>query len=207
MLGKFITLEGTEGVGKSTCIAVIEDWLKGRGVQFVSTREPGGTSLGEELRELLLAHRAIDMAPLTELLLVFAARAQHLAEKIRPTLASGAWVLCDRFTDATFAYQGAGRGLDEGSILTLAKLVHDDLAPDLTILLDVDPEVGLKRAGRRGGLDRFEREDLAFFERVREGYHCRMKDDQTRFSLVNAGESPASVAETIKRVLDTRFPG
>lgn len=206
MSGKFITLEGTEGVGKSTCIAVIEDWLKGRGIAFVSTREPGGTSLGEELRQLLLAHRTTDMSPLAELLLVFAARAQHLAEKIRPALASGVWVLCDRFTDATFAYQGGGRSLDEDTIQALARLVHPDLAPDLTFLLDLDPEIGLHRAGRRGTLDRFERQDLAFFERVRQGYHRRMQADQARFSLVEAGEAPEVVAAAIRRVLDTRFP-
>lgn len=204
--GQFITLEGTEGVGKSTCIAIIEDWLVDRGIGFVSTREPGGTSLGEELRELLLTHREVDITPLAELLLVFAARAQHLAEKIKPALTSGVWVLCDRFTDATFAYQGAGRGLEAGAIRALAELVHPDLAPDLTILLDLDPLVGLTRAGQRGVLDRFERENLEFFARVREGYRRRMKDDQARFCLVDAARAPEVVAQALRQVLDSRYP-
>jgi len=165
--GLFITLEGGEGAGKSTQLAYIRQRLEAAGVTLHVTREPGGTPLGEQIRELLLDHRQTDMATDTELLLMFAARAQHLAERIRPALAAGEWVLCDRFTDATYAYQGGGRGIDSQRIAVLENWVQGTLRPDLTLLLDLPVNVGMARANGRGELDRFEREQQAFFDRVR----------------------------------------
>ncbi len=202
MKGKFITLEGTEGVGKSTNIACIEQWLVARGIEFISTREPGGTELGEEIRGLLLDHRSASVDIMTELLLMFAARAQHLYEKILPALNKGTWVLCDRFTDATFAYQGGGRGVDTELIQTLANLVHKELQPDLTLLLDIEPQIGLSRVAQRGDPDRFEMEELAFFERVRQGYHQQLAEQPERYRLIDASHSPDDVAGAIHRVLD-----
>ncbi len=167
--GQFITLEGTEGVGKSTNLAVIAETIGRRGFEVVRTREPGGTPLAEKLRELLLAKHREPIAPTTEVLLMFAARAQHLAEVIRPALARGAWVVCDRFTDATFAYQGGGRGFDTNVIEQLAKIVHGDFDPDLTIYLDIPVDVGLARIAPNER-DRFESEHREFFERVRQTY-------------------------------------
>ena len=168
--GLFLTLEGAEGVGKSTNIEFITQYLEQQGVEYVLTREPGGTHLAEKIRDLLLAVHEEPMSELTELLLVFAARAQHLDKVIEPALASGKWVVCDRFTDATFAYQGAGRGLSVETIDQLQSMVQGELRPDLTIILDLDPKIGMERASNRGELDRFEREQQVFFRSVRQGY-------------------------------------
>jgi dTMP kinase len=197
MRGKFITVEGTEGVGKTTNIELIRKLINKRGVELVSTREPGGTFLAEEIREMLLAKREEQVNPTAELLLVFAARAQHIQEVIEPALTRGAWVLSDRFTDATFAYQGYGRGLSLDTISLLEGLVQGELQPDITILLDIDVELGLERARSRAELDRFESEALSFFERVRTGYLSRAKSQPERFRLVDAGQSLEKVQADI----------
>ena len=164
--GRFITLEGTEGVGKSTNLRFIESVLQQHRIVYQLTREPGGTPLAEQVRELLLANRDEVVADDAELLLVFAARAQHLEQVIRPALAAGHWVLCDRFTDATYAYQGGGRGLSKKLIGQLESIVQRGLQPDLTILLDLPVEIGLARASQRAALDRFENEQVTFFQQV-----------------------------------------
>ncbi|MBN3561259.1 dTMP kinase [Aliamphritea spongicola] len=199
--GCFITLEGTEGVGKSTNLAFIESMLAEAGVSFSLTREPGGTPLAEELREMLLSPREETVADDAELLMVFAARAQHLQAVIKPALNDGQWVLCDRFTDATFAYQGGGRGLDQSLILDLEQRVQKGLQPDLTLLLDVPVEIGLARAAKRGALDRFEQEQVSFFERVRAAYLQRAADDPQRFAVIDASVSLADVQAQIRKVM------
>ncbi|MDP4916217.1 MAG: dTMP kinase, partial [Haliea sp.] len=168
--GLFITFEGGEGAGKSTNIAYLQAHLQSRGVDLVVTREPGGTRLGEDVREVLLRLRDEPVAPMAELLLLFAARAQHLQEVIQPALLAGKWVICDRFTDASYAYQCGGRGMSAASVRTLETLVQGELRPDYTLLLDAPVETGLERARGRGELDRFEQEELAFFQRVRDTY-------------------------------------
>jgi dTMP kinase len=190
--GRFITLEGIEGAGKSTQIAAIRSLLEGRGLAVVTTREPGGSPIAERIRSLLLEPGNAGMSPLAELLLVFAARAEHLHKVIEPALARGAWVLCDRFTDATYAYQGGGRGLDLGAIGVLERLVQGDLRPDLTLVMDLPPSVGLERARGRGGTDRFESEREAFFERARRVYLERASAWPDRFRVVDAA-APLSV--------------
>ncbi len=207
MTGKFITLEGTEGVGKSTNVACIEQWLVSQEIDFISTREPGGTELGEEVRTLLLSHRDQSVDVMAELLLMFAARAQHLSEKILPALNKGIWVLCDRFTDATFAYQGGGRGADIDLIQALAELVQGELQPDLTLVLDIDPEVGLSRVQKRGERDRFETEELAFYDRVRRDYHRQIASQPARFKLIDASQGEQQVAVDIKSALDKFYSG
>ncbi len=202
MTGKFITLEGGEGVGKTTNRVFIEGWLRVRGIPFVATREPGGTPYGERIRELLLDHHQEDLDPMAELLLIFAARAQHLAHLIRPALARGTWVLCDRFTDATYAYQGGGRGLGMEAVATLENLVQDNLRPDLTLVLDIDPASGMARASRRGELDRFEVEQMAFFERVRETYLSRAANAPDRYQVIDASAPLAQVQDDIARALE-----
>lgn len=199
--GKFITIEGTEGVGKSTNLTYVHEWLLQRGFEVVVTREPGGTPLAEEIRALLLARREEPVDETAELLLVFAARAQHLQQVIKPALARGAWVLCDRFTDATYAYQGGGRGLDVTTIAQLEQLVQGDLRPDLTLVLDIDVELGLQRARERAALDRFESEAVAFFERVRETYRALAQAAPERYAVVDAGQPLAAVQKDIDRVL------
>lgn len=199
--GKFLTIEGTEGVGKSTNLAFVRDWLQARGIEVVVTREPGGTPLAEEIRALLLNKRDEKVDETTELLLVFAARAQHLAQLIRPALARGAWVLSDRFTDATYAYQGGGRGLNRALIEQLENLVQGELRPDLTLILDIDVEQGLARASQRGELDRFESETLEFFERVRAAYRARAQAAPERYALINAGQALAQVQRDLDREL------
>jgi len=201
--GKFITLEGTEGVGKSTNLVYIRNWLEAKGIDVVVSREPGGTPLAEEIRDVLLARRDEPVNELAELLLVFSARAQHLAQVIKPALARGAWVLCDRFTDATYAYQGAGRGLDKQIIVQLESLVQQGLHPDLTIVLDIDVAKGLERASARGVLDRFENESGSFFERVRGGYRERVLAAPERYRQIDAGRSLAEVQADIDRVLSS----
>lgn len=200
--GKFLTIEGTEGVGKSTNLAFVRDWLEAKGIEVVVTREPGGTPLAEEIRSLLLAKRDEAVDETAELLLVFAARAQHIAQVIKPALARGAWVLSDRFTDATFAYQGGGRGLSTQVIAQLEQLVQGDLRPDLTLILDIDVELGLNRARQRGELDRFESETMAFFERVRSAYRARAEQAPSHYALVNAGQELVAVQADISSMLN-----
>ncbi len=191
--GRFITFEGGEGVGKSTNIAFSAQWLKQQGIEVIVTREPGGTPIAESIRnDLLKAHHDEIMHPRTELLLVFAARAQHIEQVIRPALQRGAWVLCDRFTDSTIAYQGYGRGLPMHEIETLKTLVQPDLEPDRTFLLDAPLDVGMGRAARRGAeagevTDRFETEQQTFFEKVRAGF-LALAADQPRFITLDAAQ-------------------
>jgi len=199
--GLFITLEGGEGAGKSTQLAYVQQCLEKAGKRVLVTREPGGTELGEQIRGLLLDHRQTVMDSDTELLLMFAARAQHLAERIRPALAAGDWVLCDRFTDATYAYQGGGRGIDTQRIAVLEDWVQGDLRPDLTLLLDLPVEVGLSRAGQRGDLDRFEREQQAFFQRVRQTYRDRAAANPQRYRVIDAAQDIAQVQAQIDAAL------
>ncbi|GLO14218.1 thymidylate kinase [Pseudomonas putida] len=203
MSGLFITLEGPEGAGKSTNRDYLAARLREQGLDVVLTREPGGTPLAEKVRELLLAPSDERMAADTELLLVFAARAQHLAQVIRPALARGAVVLCDRFTDATYAYQGGGRGLSVERIATLEQFVQGDLRPDLTLVFDLPVEVGLARAAARGRLDRFEQEGQAFFEAVRQAYLQRAGREPNRYSLLDAAQS----LEAVQRAIDALLPG
>ncbi len=199
---RFITLEGIEGAGKGSNIAFIAEWLAARGIDSVRTREPGGTELGEALREMLLGFKHLEMAADTELLLMFAARAQHLHEIIRPALAAGRWVLCDRFTDASYAYQGHGRQLGEETIGALEQLVQRGLKPDLTLLLDVPVELGLERAGQRSAPDRFEREQRAFFERVRAGYLALAEREPERIRVIDASRPLAEVQRAIGACLE-----
>lgn len=202
MSGLFITLEGPEGAGKSTNREYLAEHLRSQGVDVLLTREPGGTPLAERIRELLLAPSDELMHPDTELLLVFAARAQHLAEVIRPALARGTVVLCDRFTDATYAYQGGGRGLSVARIATLEQFVQGELRPDLTLVFDLPVEVGLARAAARGRLDRFEQEGQAFFEAVRQAYLARAEATPERYRLIDA----ALPLEQVQRAIDTLLP-
>jgi dTMP kinase len=203
--GLFITLEGGEGAGKSTQMAFVQQrlqqHLKIRGKTLHVTREPGGTELSEQIRELLLDHRQTAMDSDTELLLMFAARAQHLAQLIRPALAAGDWVLCDRFTDATYAYQGGGRGIDTARIAALEDWVQGELRPDLTLLLDLPVDVGMARAGERGELDRFEREQQAFFECVRQTYRDRAAAEPGRYRIIDAAQNIEQVQAQIDAVL------
>ena len=199
--GKFLTIEGTEGVGKSTNLAFVHNWLVTRGIDVVVTREPGGTPLAEEVRHLLLAKREEPVDETAELLLVFAARAQHLAQVIKPALERGSWVLSDRFTDATYAYQGGGRQLNKSTIAQLENLVQGKLRPDLTLILDIDVTLGLNRARQRGEFDRFESETIEFFERVRAAYRERAAMAPDRYALVDAGQSLEQVQQNIEKVL------
>lgn len=203
--GRFITLEGGEGVGKSTNLAMVCEFLEARGVEVIKTREPGGTSRSEAIRHLLLDPS--EEEPLcddAELLLVFAARAQHLARKIRPALARGAWVVCDRFTDATFAYQGGGRGIDASRIERLETFVQQGLQPDLTLLLDMPVDAAQQRVTQRGiERDRFEREHAAFFDAVRHAYLKRASEAPDRFVIIDASRALADVQADIRNCLDT----
>ncbi|XXF07174.1 dTMP kinase [Pseudomonas sp. D1-3] len=202
MSGLFITLEGPEGAGKSTNREYLAARLREQGIDVLLTREPGGTPLAERVRELLLAPSDETMASDTELLLVFAARAQHLAQVIVPALERGVVVLCDRFTDATYAYQGGGRGLDIARIAQLEDFVQGALRPDLTLVFDLPVEVGLSRAAARGRLDRFEQEGRAFFEAVRATYLQRAKAEPARYRIVDASQSLGAV----QRDLDALLP-
>ncbi|HZJ96106.1 MAG TPA: dTMP kinase [Thiopseudomonas sp.] len=197
MRGLFITLEGPEGAGKTTNQEYLAEQLRARGVTVVLTREPGGTALAEQIREILLAPHDESMAADTELLLMFAARAQHLAQVIRPALAEGKVVICDRFTDATYAYQGGGRGLDCSRIAQLEQFVQGDLRPDMTLLFDLSVAEGMSRAVARGKLDRFEQERQDFFEAVRQSYLQRAGAEPERFRLVNAQQALAQVQQDL----------
>jgi dTMP kinase len=209
MRGRFITFEGGEGVGKSTQIARLAEWLRSRGHEVVLTREPGGTPRAEELRRMLLERGDEPMPESCELLLMFAARATHLANLVSPALARGAWVLCDRFTDASYAYQGAGRGVPEARIDALAGLVHGGFEPDLTVLLDAPVETGMARAHQRngrGGPDRFETERQEFFERVRAAYLARARRYPARIRIVDASGPLESVEAAVRRLVES-LPG
>ncbi|OCR24789.1 thymidylate kinase [Pseudomonas syringae] len=197
MTGLFITLEGPEGAGKSTNREYLAARLRAEGIAVLLTREPGGTPLAERIRELLLAPSDESMHADTELLLVFAARAQHLAQVIRPALARGEIVLCDRFTDATYAYQGGGRGLSHERITALENFVQGDLRPDLTLIFDLPVEVGLARASARGRLDRFEQEGRTFFDAVRSTYLHRASAEPARYRLVDAALSLPQVQHSL----------
>lgn len=197
--GRFITVEGIEGAGKSTQMDVIREFLDDRGRRVVVTREPGGTPLSETVREVLLDPENRGMSSDAELLLMFAARAEHLHKVIEPALDSGEWVLCDRFTDATFAYQGGGRGVEPARIAVLEQWVQGELRPDLTLLLDLPVAAGRARIAERGRPDRFEREDDAFFERIRASYLERAAAEPQRFRCIDAS---ASVERVSREVLD-----
>lgn len=200
--GKFITVEGTEGVGKSTNMDFIEDWLKKSGKELVITREPGGTRLGEKLRKVLLDAKEQSMSDDTELLLMFAARAQHLSEVILPALDAGKWVLCDRFTDSTYAYQGGGRGIDMSRIAQLEQWVQGDQRPDMTFILDLSVEIGLERAGKRSEPDRFELEKHDFFNKVRDTFLARADSTPERYQVIDASPAIDDVQKSIQSVLE-----
>lgn len=199
---RFITVEGVEGVGKTTNILFITQCLDAAGVSYVLTREPGGTVVAESIRSLLLAKQEENLCELTELLLVFAARAQHIKQVIEPALAKGTWVICDRFTDATYAYQGGGRGLSVQTIAQLENLVQGDLRPDVTYILDLAPVTGLQRATQRGELDRFELEKLEFFDRVRAAYLDRARQEPGRCIVINADATLDAVQSDIRKHLE-----
>lgn len=205
MRGKFITIEGSEGVGKTTNMAFIKGWLEAKKLSYISTREPGGTPLAEQVRELLLAPRAELVCSASELLLMFAGRAQHIDQVIEPALAEGRWILCDRFTDATYAYQGAGRKMGSDLIAELEILVQGSLRPDLTLILDIPVDIGLKRASARSDPDRFELEQVEFFERVRRGYLGIAEQDPDRCKLIDASQSLEQVQSQIANVLETFY--
>lgn len=205
MPGQFITLEGGEGAGKSTALAFVAQLIRDQGRNLVLTREPGGTPLGEKLRELLLDHKNDQMCSDTELLLMFAARAQHLAQTIEPALQAGQWVLCDRFTDATYAYQGGGRGIDMQRIAQLEQWVQGARRPDLTLLLDVPVDIGLQRISTReqtqGQRDRFERERGQFFEKVRQTYLAMAEQYPGRYRVIDASQPLDNVQQQLRLVL------
>jgi dTMP kinase len=201
MTPRFITLEGPEGGGKSTNQGFVRDWLQQQGCQVLTTREPGGTPLGESIRGLLLDPDG-GMAADTELLLMFASRAEHLAARILPALQSGQWVVCDRFTDATYAYQGGGRGIPNARIAALESWVQGDLRPDLTLVLDVPGEIGDQRVAERGARDRFEQERAEFFARVRQSYLDLARQAPERYHVIDADAPLEQVQQDIARVLE-----
>ena len=198
--GLFITIEGIEGAGKSTVIAFIADFLRKHEIDFVTTREFGGTEIAEKIRHVILSHHDEIMCDDTELLLAFAARAQHLSALITPALTSGKWVLCDRFTDSSYAYQGGGRGIPEERISVIENWVQGDLRPDFTILLDIDPEVSFARIKTKT-LDRIEVEKKYFFQKVRECYLKRAKREPKRFRIVDANENQEGVLKQLEKIL------
>ena len=207
--GKFITIEGGEGVGKSTQLTNLRSWLAQTGRDVVFTREPGGTPRAERIRELLLETTNEPMPPVSELLLMFAARATHIANVIQPALDRGSWVICDRFTDATYAYQGGGRGMDEHQIAVLEQMVQAELRPDLTLLLDAPLDLTTARAQDRnaaaGTTDRFEREQRAFFERVRNAYLERANQYPERFAVIDAAADRETVALAIRTAIQKQL--
>jgi len=199
----FITLEGSEGAGKSTSLRFIKNWFEDKGIHPVMTREPGGTSFAEEIREVLLTNREENVAPDSELLLMYAARVQHCQKLIIPKLKAGHWVISDRFNDASFAYQGTARGLDIKRLQALDDWSLQGFKPDLTLFLDISVELGLKRAGQRSTPDRFEEEDIKFFEAVRKGYLLRAENDPHRVKVIDASGSIEQVQARIAKVLAT----
>jgi len=202
---EFITLEGIEGVGKSTAIQVVKRFLEDNGRNVIITREPGGTAIGEKIRDILLSTQNDAMSPVSELFLLLAARAQHLAEVVSPALASGNCVVCDRFFDATYAYQGAGRGLDMSIIKSATDLISPFFVPTLTLLLDAPVEVGFKRIESRGKTDRFEEQNRDFFERIRESYLNRARLEPKRFCVIDASQSLVEVSDRIELILKGKF--
>ena len=203
MKGKFITIEGIEGAGKSTQLAFIQKYLAGQNQSLTVTREPGGTAIGEQIRELLLTPRPQGMAVDTELLLMFAARAEHIEQVIKPALERGEWVLSDRFTDATFAYQGGGRGISQQRITEIADWTLKGLQPDLTFLFDLPVEVGQQRVlSRNEGIDRFEQEKVDFFQRIKECYLDRAQQDPVRMKIIDANQSIADIQAQLTSLLD-----
>ncbi|WP_320825914.1 dTMP kinase [Reinekea sp.] len=205
MTGMFISIEGLEGAGKTTQAEVLLTWLRARGHDIIRTREPGGTEIAEAIRALILSHHDEQMDPVTELLLVFAARQQHVTRLIQPALASGQWVISDRFTDATYAYQGGGRGLDRTLIASLETTVLANFQPDLTIWFDCDAATGLARAQARGALDRIEGEDIAFFNRCRAQYQLRCEQHPQRFLKIDAAPPQAQVSAQLIAALEVYF--
>ena len=200
--GYFITFEGGEGTGKSTQLALVKEALEQRGIKVCVTREPGGTELAEEIRGVLLSPRNETVDPTTELLLMFAARAQHLAQVILPAVDRGEWVLCDRFTDATYAYQQGGRGVDGDKIAILERLVQMGVNPDLTLLFDAPIEISLQRMRDRGALDRFEQEGLEFMKRVRSTYLTRARVESERFRVIDATATVDDVRASVNLHLE-----
>lgn len=200
MRGRFITFEGIDGAGKSTQIDVIEATLKARGLEVIRTREPGGTPLGEVIRKELLS---VSMDPATETLLFFASRAEHIAQVIKPALNRGAWVLSDRFTDATYAYQVGGRGFPAHKVEELERWTQGDLQPDRTVLFDIDPKVAAQRVAQARSMDRFEKESLDFFTRVRNAYLTRAKKSPERFLIVNSMQNKESVSGILRKEFST----
>lgn len=198
---RFISFEGVEGVGKSTQIQLLADWLTKQGQPVIVTREPGGTPLAEEIRELLLAERDEPVPHLAELLLMFSARAVHIENHIIPALKAGHWVLCDRFTDASFAYQGAGRGTKQALVAQLADITHADLWPARTVLLDGDVSTAMQRTIARGKRDRFELEENTFFEKIRAHYLSRAQAEPDRFVVIDALQSIDDVAREIQHAI------
>ena len=201
MSGKFITIEGTEGAGKSTNLSSIEKVLNDFDISYIVTREPGGTAVGEELRSVLLKNESINISGQTELLLMFASRMQHINDVIKPALKLNKWVICDRFTDASYAYQGYGRQLNLSFISSLENLVHPDLQPDLTLILDVPVNIAMGRVYNRGNLDRFEQEDVAFFNRVRAGYKEIAQNNMDRCREIDASKDLAEVQTEVMQII------
>ncbi len=203
MLGKFITLEGGEGAGKSTNLAFMAHYLRDQGVEVVTTREPGGTELGEQIRAILLDSRHQNMTPECELLLVFAARAQHIAQTIKPALAAGKWVISDRFTDASYAYQGAAREMGFERVAQIEHWLQQGFAPHYTFVLDLPIELGMQRVAQRSGQsDRFEQQQHAFFQRVRQAYLRRANAHPARYQVIDASASLAQVQADLRQGLD-----
>jgi len=202
MTGKFITVEGIEGAGKTTCMQVVTDVIEQQGISAIHTREPGGTDLGEDLRNLLLGHKHTGMSDDAELLMMFAARAEHIAQKIKPALDAGNWVLCDRFTDATYAYQGYGRGISLEKISGLENWVQGELRADLTLLMDLPVEMGMERAGKRSAPDRFESEAWDFFERIRQGYLSIAAEQSSRVKVIDASQDLHNVQEQVRAAIE-----
>lgn len=203
--GLFITIEGTEGMGKSTVIASLSEFLKEKGFDYLLTREPGGTEIAEKIRQVILAHYDETMQAETELLLYFAGRLQHVQTVVLPAKSAGKIVISDRFTDASFAYQGGGRQIPVEKIRLLEQHFINDLQPDLTLLLDAPIEVGLNRIASRGEKDRIEIENIAFFERVRESYHQRAREYPNRFRLIDAGGSVEEVQQKVHHIFNEFF--
>jgi dTMP kinase len=205
--GLFITLEGGEGAGKSTNLIFVRQWLQREGCDVVVTREPGGTEIGERVRDILLHSKQLHIMPESEMLLMFAARFEHLNKVIRPALAAGKVVLCDRFTDATYAYQGGGRGVPADRIAAVEDWVQGDLRPDLTLLFDIPVEFGRERAGQRSEPDRFERENNEFFQRIRETYLARAAREPGRIRVIDASRPLEQVEQQIVSVLQKAVHG
>ena len=203
--GKLITFEGTEGTGKTTQIQLLQEYLHSRNVNSLVTREPGGTKVGEQVRDVLLEQTTVPLDASTELLLMFAARAQHLAEIIYPALQDGIWVICDRFSDASYAYQGGGRGISGSEIKKIESVVHQDFQPDLTILLTCALETAMRRVNRRGTKDRFESESQEFFQRVHTAYLKLAEHNSERFAVVDTEPEIEVVASRIRQTVDSKF--